>query len=727
MKVAESILELIEGVVVFLEAKTLRPLHASAATRALVGEPVDEWRCKPGCWRRLFDAEDWPRIARLCRAVARDGRKRTTRHILRVGAGAPRSFRTSVSRLPDKPGERRLLAHMLDLTDELGENDRITEQASLRELLRQAPLAAFVLDRKGVVRLAEGKGLSNIGLDPTTVLGRSMLRGRWACPWIVGNATRVLKGESFSDMATVGGGWVSLKYAPVRDRNGRVQGALGFATDITECKRVVDLVGTIDAVLWQVQGAERRLSFIGGSAAKLFGEDPEAWLGRTDFFERHLVKDERDDVVAAVEAVAKDGVERTIAHRIRRPDGVERWCRTTLRAAPDGARRRSDVVGLMLDVTERKTIEKALVPRDRRWQILAEQAPVIVYTLDRDLCFTSGIGAGMTALGLHPTGTLIGLPIEQYFHGVSARPVIDAHRSALAGATVLTRARWRRRTFDLRVEPLRDEGGAFIGVVGVAVDVTQQSRRERQRERLLEAERVAHALADEAVHVRDELFGIASHELRTPLASLLFTLQSARSGGVDGEVARKLQLAERQTLRLNRMIEQLLDASRLSAGHRLELEPEDVDLGALTQQVVARFEPELDASKMAVDFQTLSPVVGRWDRTRLDQVITNLLSNAIKYGRGKPVEIAVDSVRPGLARLSVRDHGVGITSADQASLFRPFRRLHADRHYGGFGLGLFIVSEIVRAHGGEVRIDSEAEQGAQFTVELPTGGGLILE
>ena len=137
---------------------------------------------------------------------------------------------------------------------------------------------------------------------------------------------------------------------------------------------------------------------------------------------------------------------------------------------------------------------------------------------------------------------------------------------------------------------------------------------------------------------------------------------------------------------------------------------------------MAWFEPELDASKMAVDFQTLAPVVGRWDRSRIDQVITNLLSNAIKYGRGKPVEIAVDSVRPGLARLSVRDHGVGITSADQASLFRPFRRLHADRHYGGFGLGLFIVSEIVRAHGGEVRIDSEAEQGAQFTVELPTAG-----
>jgi signal transduction histidine kinase len=250
------------------------------------------------------------------------------------------------------------------------------------------------------------------------------------------------------------------------------------------------------------------------------------------------------------------------------------------------------------------------------------------------------------------------------------------------------------------------------------VDVTREDRRERQRERLLAAERAAHAQADEAVHVRDELFGIASHELRTPLASLLFSIQSARSGAVSEEITRKLQLAERQALRLNRMIEQLLDASRLSAGHRLELEPEEMDLGALAHQVVARFEPELDASKMAVVVEVPAPVVGRWDRGRLDQVITNLVSNAIKYGRGKPVEICVEA-RPGTACLSVRDHGVGITSSDQGQLFRPFRRLHAEHHYGGFGLGLFIVAEIVRAHGGEIRIESEAQQGARFTVELP--------
>ena len=730
MRAREPILDHVDGVVLCLEAETLAPLYASAATRGLVGEPVEAWRARPGCWRRLFDPEDWPRIARLCHAVARDGRRRSTRHLVRIGSGRPRSFRTSVSLLGAQPRARQLLAHMLDLSDAAGEGERVSEEAGVREILRHAPLAAFLLDRGGVVRLAEGRGLSRLGIDSASALGRSMVRGRWPYPWIVENARRALKGEAFSEIASVrarSAAWLSVKYVPLRDRNGRVQGAVGFATDITECKRVVDLVGTIDAVLWQVQGVDRRLSFIGGSAAKLFGEDPEAWVGRTDFFERLLVGEERDDVMNAIDGVADDGAERTIAHRIRRGDGRERWCRTTLRAVSDGAAGRRDVVALMLDVTERRTIERALVPRDPRWRLLAQQAPAIVYTVDRDLCFTSGIGAGLSALGLQPTGTLVGVPIEHYFHGASARPIVEAHRRALAGTTVRTRTRWRRRTYDVQLEPLRAEDestyvtspGAIIGVVGVAVDITAQDRRDRKRERLLEAERAAHALADEAVHERDQLFGVASHELRTPLASLLFTIQSARSGNVSEETARKLHHAERQALRLNRMIEQLLDASRLSAGHRLELEPEEVDLGALTHQVVARFEPELDASKMAVAVQSSGPVVGRWDRTRLDQVITNLLSNAIKYGRGKPVEIAVEAVRPGLARLSVRDYGVGITSADQGQLFRPFRRLHAEQRFGGFGLGLFIVSEIVRAHGGEVRIESEAQQGARFTVELP--------
>src|SRR5262249_14110608 len=157
---------------------------------------------------RLFDPEDWPRVARLCRSVARDGRPRRVSHLVRVGAGRPRAFRTAISLLPDKSGDGRLLAHMLDLEED-GENGELgVHDPWVREMLRQAPLAAFLLDRKGVVRLAEGKGLASIGIDGAAALGRSMLQGRWPCHWICENAARVLRGEAFSEVVTVHGGWV---------------------------------------------------------------------------------------------------------------------------------------------------------------------------------------------------------------------------------------------------------------------------------------------------------------------------------------------------------------------------------------------------------------------------------------------------------------------------------------------------------------------------------------
>ncbi len=720
MKSGESILDHVDGAVVCLEVGTLRPTFVSAAAHELAGDGAGaHWSETPEGWRRLFDPEDWPRIADLCQAVASDGHRRSARHVLRCREGRTRSFRTSVSRLPDHPEPGRLLAHMLDLTDEVGERVQVSEELALRDILRHAPLAAFVLDGEGVVTMAQGKGLERIGVDPARTVGRSMLEGDWPCHWITENTRRVLRGESFAAVVNVDGGWLSVKYVPVHGLRG-VEGALAFATDITECKRIVDLIGTIDAVIWQARGADRRLAFVGGAAEALLGESPERWLGRTDFFERHLVDEERQEVIAAIAAVAAGGGERTIAHRVRRADGSERWCRTTLRAVAEAAEDSREVVGLMLDVTERKTIERALLPVDRRWQIVAEQAPVVVYTLDRELRFTSGIGRSLSALGLSPKGTLIGLSIEEYFHAPEARPLVDAHRTALDGQTVTLREAWRGRTYDVRLEPLRDDSSRIIGVVGVAVDVTQEEDRARERERLLEAERAAHAQADEAVQARDELFGIASHVLRTPLAGLLLTLQAARAAAPNEGAVRRLQLAERQAMRINAMIEELLDVSRLSSGRRLELEREDVDLALLTRQIVARFEPEIDASKASVTVHATDAVVGHWDRSRLDQVVTNLLSNALKYGRGRPVEITVERVRPELARFAVRDYGVGIAPGDLGLLFHPFRRLHRNLHFRGVGLGLYIVAEIVRAHGGQISVESEPNCGALFTVELPT-------
>lgn len=227
--------------------------------------------------------------------------------------------------------------------------------------------------------------------------------------------------------------------------------------------------------------------------------------------------------------------------------------------------------------------------------------------------------------------------------------------------------------------------------------------------------------AQEAVAARDEFLSIASHELKTPLTSLVLhtdSLRAAARRGTLGQAAPKVELIRRSVDRLSRLVSSLLDISRISAG-RLEVELEELDLVEVAREVVARFEDEAVRAGCTLLLQA-EPVKGRWDRLRLDQVITNLLSNAVKYGRGKPVVVRVEPAGD-RAILSVRDHGIGISQPDQRRIFQRFERAVSKRNYGGFGLGLWIVRQIVEALGGTVHVESAPGEGSMFTVDLARG------
>jgi signal transduction histidine kinase len=112
-------------------------------------------------------------------------------------------------------------------------------------------------------------------------------------------------------------------------------------------------------------------------------------------------------------------------------------------------------------------------------------------------------------------------------------------------------------------------------------------------------------------------------------------------------------------------------------------------------------------------------VSGRWDRARVDGVVTHLVSNALKYGQGQPVELEVTEAPGDVARLVVRDRGIGIPSEQQAHLFQRFGRAVPLRHYGGFGLGLWFSRQVVEAHGGRIHLESAPGVGTTVTVELP--------
>jgi signal transduction histidine kinase len=257
--------------------------------------------------------------------------------------------------------------------------------------------------------------------------------------------------------------------------------------------------------------------------------------------------------------------------------------------------------------------------------------------------------------------------------------------------------------------PVRGDQGEVRLWFGTNTDITRELENQEKLER--------------AVQARDMFLSIASHELKTPLTPLTLQLQSivrlAEKG--DGKlsvekVKEKVGKAGYQVAHLERLVDNLLDVSRLSE-NRLVLDLETLDLGALVEAIVERFRPELEATGTTVKVDA-ARATGSWDRLRLDQVITNLLTNALKYGGGKPVAVEVRSTDDG-ARLRVRDHGIGIAPRDQARIFGRFERAVSDHNYGGFGLGLWIARQLVEAMGGKIELESREGEGSTFTVVVP--------
>jgi signal transduction histidine kinase len=227
-----------------------------------------------------------------------------------------------------------------------------------------------------------------------------------------------------------------------------------------------------------------------------------------------------------------------------------------------------------------------------------------------------------------------------------------------------------------------------------------------------------------AVRVRDDFLSIAGHELRTPLAALLLQVEGIQRQALRGAFVAHPDLlidrigkARAHAQRLERLIGELLDVGRLTSG-RMGLELEEFELGVLVREVAERFVDQLARAGCPLTIAAPEPVTGRWDRVRVDQVITNLLTNALKYGAGRPIEVSVER-RDGAASLSITDHGIGIAPADQGRIFERFERAVSDRHYGGLGLGLWICREIVSTLHGTISVESALGAGSTFRVMLP--------
>ena len=244
-----------------------------------------------------------------------------------------------------------------------------------------------------------------------------------------------------------------------------------------------------------------------------------------------------------------------------------------------------------------------------------------------------------------------------------------------------------------------------------------------QQESLADARSARDEIARQ-LDLRDEFISIVAHELKTPLTPLmiksryldkLISKGNFRNHPLEEDLNKYALVTQRQIGDLAKLIDDLLDVSKIRLDQfRLSL-VSDVDLGILIREVVEQYQP-LTQSKIETVLDP--PLKGNWDPLRLSQLLRNLLSNAISYGLGKPISIRA-FCKDGLVRLVVEDGGVGISLENQQRIFNRFERATSIKSFGGMGLGLFISKEIIEAHRGKIWVESRPNEGSQFFVELP--------
>jgi PAS domain S-box-containing protein len=249
------------------------------------------------------------------------------------------------------------------------------------------------------------------------------------------------------------------------------------------------------------------------------------------------------------------------------------------------------------------------------------------------------------------------------------------------------------------------------------------------RARLYEAEQKARREAAEAgyaVRQRDEFLSIAAHELKTPVTSLSglsewMIRMADRGTQVDpARQHRALTMLHRQAQHLSRLVTQLLEMSRLDAD-RLTLDRQDENLTELVRHAVDQAQTQTDQHQFAL---TATPDLhATIDAFRFEQVVTNVLENAIKYSPdGGLIEVELTQPRPDLARLCVRDHGIGIPPGQETQIFERFFQAHRHSHRSGLGLGLYLSQQIVGEHGGRLIAEAAMGGGSRFVIDLPTDG-----
>ena len=470
------------------------------------------------------------------------------------------------------------------------------------------------------------------------------------------------------------------------------------------------MADTAPVLVW-IAGLDRKRTWFNKGWLEFTGESMENSLGEA--WTKFVHPDDLDLYLKTYEEHYQTKTPFQLDYRLKYQDGSYRWHMNRGLPLFDDQGRVSVWVGTMTDIHAQKEIEAS---QARLVQTIESSSDFIgMSDLHQNVIFLNQ--AGRELIGI--SGTVFPKVTDFFFEEDREKVAQEIFPSTIRDGSWTGEMRFKHfqtgeaiwmhyNSFVTRDE----KSGEITGFATVSRDLTEYKEKEYTLQRALQS--------------RDEFISIASHELKTPLTSLKLQsqmfLRSMEKNDPKATSPERLRAMASQTnehtVRLNRLIEDMLDVSRIRSG-QLRLEKAEYDLAELAQETVDHLMEHMPNAR--VDLPRLhfdGSIRGSWDKHRLEQVLENLLTNAYRYGLGKPVDIEIEKLDT-KALIRIIDHGLGIDQPDLDRIFNRFERAVKASEISGMGLGLFISKNIVEAHGGKIWAESVKGHGSVFNLELP--------
>ncbi|MBN8788933.1 MAG: PAS domain S-box protein [Terrimonas sp.] len=507
--------------------------------------------------------------------------------------------------------------------------------------------------------------------------------------------------------------YLDFEYAPLFETDGRVSAIMITVNDVTEKvnarKKVEDAeerlriaLESAELATWDLDLRTKRLIY-SPRLKEIFGL--ETLNEVTHRQPRSLLhpKDLKEIVEKAFELAMTTGIY-TYETRIIRADGILRWIRVQGKVFYEEGIP-SKIIGILRDITEDKFYEQELEEREQKFRLLADSMPQLIWTSDEKgniNYYNSAVYdySGLSFQDLRGDGLLkIVHPDEQqensrlWQHSVSTgEDFIFEHRFRRFDGEY----RWQLS----RAIPQRDADGVIQMWVGTSTDIHDIKEIDQQK---------------------DYFISMASHELKTPVTSLKgYTqlLQSKYENSGDNFLITSLNVIDKQTVRLNKLISELLDLSKIKLGN-LVFEEEGFDLNMFLSEIME--EKRMINPGFVINYEYKQPAFIYADKDRIRQVVANLINNAVKYSPSSNIIGVKSEITDNEVVVTIKDNGIGISKKDQVKIFERFYRVpnKNTKTYPGFGIGLYIASEIIKRSHGTIGVTSELGEGSTFHFSLP--------